>query len=240
MLPARRRAGVCLHVTSLPGAHGIGEIGAAAHRFVDTLADIGLGVWQFLPLGPTAYADSPYQSLSTFAGNEMLIDVAELVEGGLLRMDELHALESLPRHTVDYGALIPAKQRLLDLAARRFAAHADAEAKAGFERFVARHDAAWLHDYALFRILKTRHGERPWMDWEPAYMHREPQALARTQQQNAADIEGIKVLQYLFDRQWRRLHEHAKSRGITLFGDMPYLHRVRFRRCLDEPRHPPS
>ncbi len=212
---------MCLHVTSLPGAHGIGEIGAAARRFVDTLADTGLGVWQFLPLGPTAYADSPYQSLSTFAGNEMLIDVADLVDSGLLRRDELGALDGLPRHTVDYGSLIPAKQRLLKLAAGRFAARADAETKAGFERFVARHDVPWLHDYALFRILKTRHGERPWMDWEPAYMHREATALARTQQQNAADIEGIKVLQYLFERQWRRLHEHAKSRGITLFGDMP-------------------
>jgi 4-alpha-glucanotransferase len=221
VLPARPQAGVCLHVTSLPGGHGIGEIGAAARKFIDTLADAGLRVWQFLPLGPTAYADSPYQSLSTFAGNELLIDLAELVDSGLLRQPELDVLSRLPRHTVDYGALIPAKQQLLKLAASRFAALADAETKAGFERFVARHNRAWLHDYALFRILKTEHGERPWMEWETDYVHREPRALARTESDSAAAITGIKILQFLFDRQWRALHDHAKARGITLFGDMP-------------------
>ena len=95
-LPSRRQAGVCLHITSLPGKHGIGEIGAAARRFVDAMRGMQLGVWQFLPVGPTAYGDSPYQPLSTFAGNELLIDTSGLIELGLLQPKEVRRLETLP------------------------------------------------------------------------------------------------------------------------------------------------
>ena len=118
-LPATRTAGVCMHLTSLPGNYGIGEIGAEARRFVDAMRQMELGVWQFLPTGPTAYGDSPYQPLSTFAGNEMLIDIAALVELGLLQGDEVLPLEALPAATVDYGALIPVKSALLKKAAGR-------------------------------------------------------------------------------------------------------------------------
>ncbi len=221
ILPAEPQAGVCLHITSLPGLSGIGEIGAAARGFVDAMADMGLRVWQFLPLGPTAYGDSPYQPLSTFAGNELLVDVAELQDDGLLREGEVRVLQALPRHTVDYGALIPKKNELLRLAADRFYRKADAAARADFERFVALHDRDWLHDYALFRILKTGHGERPWMDWEAEYVHRDAQALQRVERRRADEIRSIKVLQFLFDRQWRRLRAYAHARDISLFGDMP-------------------
>ncbi|MDH3338771.1 MAG: 4-alpha-glucanotransferase, partial [Gammaproteobacteria bacterium] len=117
VLPPGRQAGVCLHITSLPGHYGIGGIGAEARRFVDLMQKMQLGVWQFLPTGPTAYGDSPYQPLSTFAGNELLIDIDGLISLGLLHDSEVGALTELPHDFVDYGALIPVKNRVLRLAA---------------------------------------------------------------------------------------------------------------------------
>ena len=177
-MPRGRQAGVCMHLTSLPGPYGIGEIGASAHAFVDAMRAMGLSVWQFLPIGPTAYGDSPYQSLSTFAGNEMLIDIGELVGMGLLNRGEVDELTTLPDRHVDYGALIPIKTRLLTLAASRFAGSASDEILSDFKGFVERHDERWLHDYALFRVLKSSHGERPWPEWQPEFLHRDPEALA--------------------------------------------------------------
>ena len=217
----QRRAGTCLHLTSLPGAYGIGEIGQAARDFIDRMVAMELSVWQFLPLGPTAYGDSPYQPLSTFAGNEMLVDIGDLIKLGLLAEDEAAELTSLPQSYVDYGALIPIKARLLYLAASRFEEAVDADALQGFDDFLSQHDEAWLHDYALFRILKSSHGERPWPEWQPEYVHREPAALRQLEIQEADRIRSLKIIQYLFFRQWSRLRDYAHERGITLFGDMP-------------------
>ncbi len=220
-LPATRQGGVCLHVTALPGRYGIGEIGDAAFQFVDTLKRMQLGVWQFLPLGPTAYGDSPYQPLSSFAGNEMLIDTADLIRKGLISHDEAWPLTGLPADYVNFGELIPRKHALLRRAAGRFAAKADSALKAGFDRFVDRHDAAWLHDYALFRILKSEHGERPWTEWQADYAHYDRAALKRTADRFGHRIEDIKILQFLFHEQWRRLRDYANAAGVRLFGDMP-------------------
>ncbi len=221
VLPARRQAGVCLHITALPGPYGIGEIGESAHRFVDAMHEMQLGVWQFLPIGPTAYGDSPYQSLSTFAGNELLIDVADLIAKNLLEAEEAEELAGLPRDYVDYGALIPIKNRLLRLAARRFEERASAALKSECDAFVARNNDAWLHDYALYRILKTRHGERPWPEWPPGYVHRDANALRELEESAHAQIADIKVIQFLFFEQWARLRAYANERGVRLFGDMP-------------------
>ncbi len=216
-----RQAGVCLHIASLPGSYGIGEIGAEARAFIDTMRDMQLGVWQFLPLGPTAYGDSPYQPLSTFAGNEMLISIGDLLEMGLLVDQEVEELTRLPADHVDYGALIPIKNRLLDVAAQRFPFKASEEVIARYSAFLGANDASWLHDYALFRILKTRHGERPWPEWKPEYVHRDKQALQKLETTAATQVKAIKVIQFLFHDQWRRLRDHAHARNITLFGDMP-------------------
>jgi 4-alpha-glucanotransferase len=210
-----------MHITSLPGPYGIGEIGAHARAFIDTLNEMHFGVWQFLPLGPTAYGDSPYQPLSTFAGNELLIDIAELIELGLLNEDEVAELTTLSEYYVDYGALIPLKTRLLDLAARRFRETAAPELRDRYREFVASKDEHWLHDYALFRILKTRHGERPWPEWQPEFTRRNQQALAALEESAAEQIEAIKIVQFLFFDQWQRLKDYAHSRGVHLFGDMP-------------------
>ena len=221
VLPPGRHAGVCLHITSLPGPYGIGEIGREARNFVDRMNDMQLGVWQFLPTGPTAYGDSPYQPLSTFAGNELLIDIDGLIALGLLVRDEVAALTELPREFVDYGKLIPEKTRVLRLAASRFEDCADAALRMACDAFVANNDAAWLHDYALFRILKTRHGERPWPEWAPEYVRREPDTLRELELEAEGEIADIKVIQFLFRHQWQKLREYANARGVRLFGDMP-------------------
>lgn len=217
--PGRRHAGVCLHLSSLPGRYGIGELGASARQFVDSLVKMRLGVWQFLPLGPTAYGNSPYQALSTFAGNEMLLDVEELRAQGLLQRDELRELETLPTEFVDFGALIPVKNKLLRRAAVRFDEASDLQAE--FAAFVADNDEDWLHDYALFRALKSHHDERPWPDWRADFVHREAAALAAFEQAAATEIKIIKVLQFLFFQQWLALRDYAHSNGVALFGDMP-------------------
>ncbi|HSG97228.1 MAG TPA: 4-alpha-glucanotransferase [Woeseiaceae bacterium] len=220
-LPRFRQAGVCMHLTSLPGPYGIGEIGAAARAFVDKMVRMELSVWQFLPLGPTAYGDSPYQPLSTFAGNEMLVDIGDLIDLGLLSEDEAEELTTLPERYVDYGALIPIKTRLLFLASDRFEETVSFEILTDFNGFLERNDADWLHDYALFRVLKSKHGERPWPEWQPAYVRRDPEALAQVERQEADRIRSLKIIQYLFFRQWFALRDYAHRRGITLFGDMP-------------------
>ena len=216
-----RRAGVCLHLSSLPGAYGIGEIGAAARQFVDTLCTMKLSVWQFLPVGPTAYGDSPYQPLSTFAGNEMLIDIEGLIDLGFLKRDEVAELTSLPEQYVDFGALIPIKTRLLNLASHRFAKIASKPLRAELAEFRLRNDSEWLHDYALFRVLKTRHEERPWPEWRTQYVHRDKDALSQLEVSAAQQLDAIKTQQFLFFRQWSELHDYAQSKGVLLFGDMP-------------------
>lgn len=216
-----RKAGIGMHITSLPGAHGIGDIGDCAHTFVDALANMDIGVWQFLPLGPTAYGDSPYQPLSAFAGNSMLIGLHGLVREGLLDAADTASLAVLPSDFVDYGHLNPAKRLLLRKAADRFRARRGNGLLADYEAFLHRHAERWLDDYALFRVLKTLHGERAWPEWEPEYVHREPAAVRRARDKHRDSIEYVQITQFLFDRQWAALKAHAESRGVTLFGDMP-------------------
>ena len=221
VMPRGKCAGVCLHLTSLPGPYGIGELGTAARGFVDTMASMQLTVWQFLPVGPTAYGDSPYQPLSTFAGNEMLIDIGDLISLQLLNRGEVDELTTLPERYVDYGALIPIKNRLLRLAAERFEDKVSEDILNGFRGFVEQNDDQWLHDYALFRILKSKHGERPWPEWQTEFVHRDAEALAQIEEQEADQIQAIKIIQYLYFRQWRQLRNYAHEHGIVLFGDMP-------------------
>ncbi len=220
-LPPGKTAGVSLHITSLPGPYGIGEIGEAARRFVDAMCEMNLTVWQFLPTGPTAYGESPYEPLSAFAGNELLIDVRDLIEKGLLEDDETQELAALSKDFVDYGALIPIKTRLLRLAAYRFEARAGLDLKTACDRFVEENNELWLHDYALYRILRTQHGERPWPEWAPEYVHRDAAAMATLEARADTQIADIKVIQFLFFEQWGRMCDYAHKRGIRLFGGMP-------------------
>lgn len=219
-LPARQ-AGVCLHLTSLPGEYGIGGIGDGAAQFIEWLASVKIAVWQFLPAGPTAYRDSPYQGLSAFAGNEMLIDVGDLVSLKLLSPKSVKPLRRLPKRSVDYGRLTPLKHALLLAAAAAFETGASAALKVEFDDFMAQNDKAWLHDYALYRVLKGMHGGKAWPKWDRAFVSRQPAAMKKLENDADADIRSWKVCQFLFARQWKTLRKLASEKDVRLFGDVP-------------------
>ena len=210
-----RRSGVLAHITSLPGPHGIGTLGRDARRFATTLAEAGQHFWQMLPVGPTGYRDSPYQSPSTFAGNPLLIDLDDLVAEGLLHPPEIDQLNSLPSDRVDFGGLIPAKTRLLILAARRFLRRGGDD---GYDLF---RKTPWLDSYATFAAIKQSYGGRSWVEWEHGLAMKEPASLSRAYARLEGRIEVERAIQYLFHRQWELLIEHARALGVSLIGDLP-------------------
>lgn len=205
----RRRAGVLLHPTSLPGNNGIGDLGDAAHRFVEFLAAAGFSVWQVLPLGPTHTDRSPYQSYSAHAGNPLLIDLQPLKDQDLLTASEL----------ASSGDAAAARARCLALAAERFFARESGERDA-YERFVG-DEAHWLEDFALFHALRTENGKKPWWEWPAPLRDRRPPALEKARKRLAATVRQQRFEQFLFFTQWQALHDHARDCGVKLFGDMP-------------------
>ena len=204
----RRSAGILLHPTSLPGPHGIGELGPEALRFVQFLKEAGQGIWQVLPLGPTEA--SPYSAYSAFAGNPLLISTDRLVEDGLLRPQ---AKKSAPG-PVDYPAVTKAKERRLR------EAHGRWKPDKGFRRFREEH-SGWLEDWALYAALKTRFGGAPWSHWPEEYVRREQTAMARAREELKAEISFHRFVQYLFFRDWDDIKRAANAAGIEVMGDGP-------------------
>ena len=215
-----RSSGILLHPTSLPGEYGIGDLGAGAYRFVDWLEAHGQSIWQVLPLGPTSYGDSPYQTLSAFAGNSNLISLDRLAEDGMLAPGELADTPPFPQHRVDYGWIIPYHNQKLSLAYRNFKAAANSALVSEFERFV-NENQFWLEDFSLFIALKKAHKLRPWIEWESDLRRRDPAALARAAENCAEDINAERFRQWLFHRQWAALKAYANAKGVRLFGDLP-------------------
>jgi 4-alpha-glucanotransferase len=209
-----RGSGVLLHLTSLPGPHGSGDMGAAAHDFVDFLAAAEQSYWQLLPVGPTGYGNSPYSAQSAFAGNPLLIALSPLVTAGLLTEDELARAPTGDPERVDFGA---AERFRTECLRRAFAAKRQ---EPEFALFCER-ERAWLADYALFRALKSAHGGVEWTRWERGVRDREPHELERATATFAEEIAFRSFEQWLFERQWRELREHAHARGIALIGDVP-------------------
>lgn len=214
--PDRRRAGILLHPTSLPGPFGSGELGADAHAWLGFLQAAGQRLWQVLPLGPTGYGDSPYQSFSSFAGNPLLVSIGDLAAQDLLTADEIDPLRDLPGDHVHFGALIPLKRRLLELAAARFLERGDPE----FASFRLE-NADWLADFALFMALKDEHGGGAWTGWPEGERTRDPAALAAARERNDVAISRICAQQYWFRTQWRALRAAAAARDILIMGDVP-------------------
>jgi 4-alpha-glucanotransferase len=210
-----RSAGILLHPTSLPG-QGIGDIGPGARRFADLLADMRLQWWQMLPVNPTGYGDSPYQSPSSFAGNPLLISLEDLVEDGLLAPDEV--VGDFEDEFVDFEAVIPWKHDLLELATARFASRPTEE---DYETFLDTHLSTWLDDFSVFTALKRAEGMRPWWEWNRAMRERQPAALRHARDSLDDSIRAIRIEQYLFDRGFRRLRAHCHERGVRLIGDIP-------------------
>ncbi|MBI3957382.1 MAG: 4-alpha-glucanotransferase [Chloroflexi bacterium] len=215
-----RCSGIILHPTSLPGPYGVGVLGKAAYAWVDFLEESRQTVWQVLPLGPTGYGDSPYQSFSTFAGNPYLICLETLVEQGLLDAAELTDAPAFSDERVDFGALYEWKLPLLFRAAAAFAKAGTAAAQTEFQTFCTE-NAAWLDDYALFMALKDAHDGAAWNRWEMPLRSRKARALATARTEHAARIHAYRFIQWLFFRQWRALKEYANRRAIRIVGDIP-------------------
>lgn len=211
-----RRSGILLHPTSLPGRFGIGDLGDAAYRFVDWLAEAAQTYWQVLPLSPTGYGDSPYQGLSAFAGNPLLVSPERLLQAGHLAPEDLADCPLFPEERVDYGPVIRYKDMLLSRAESRFWQGP----REAYERFCAQ-EAEWLDDLALFMALKRAFHYRPWYEWDRELARREPGALARARKELAAQIESEKYRQWVFFWQWGDLKRYANERGIRIIGDIP-------------------
>lgn len=216
----RRTSGILLHPTSLPGRHGIGDIGPSARRFVDFLADTGQGLWQILPLGPVGYGNSPYMCLSAFAANHLLISLDLLAERGLLEPSEIDPPDPFPAGQVEYARVERYKSDRLRRAFDRFQRNSAGDDREAFYEFCEK-NASWLEDYALFIALKEAHGGRMWTDWEPAVARCESDALVEWRNRLAATIEWHKFLQFEFCLQWSALREYCGDRGIRLIGDTP-------------------
>ncbi len=213
----KRSSGVLLHISSLPSPYGIGTLGREAYRFADRLRAAGQSCWQVLPLGPTSYGDSPYQSFSTFAGNPYFIDLEELAEEGLLRRGELEAVDwgEDPRQ-VDYGKLYENRFRIL----RRCYERGWERSREAVEAFAR--EKPWLEDYALFMALKGRFVMKSWTEWEDEDVRlRRRDALERCRRALGEEIRFYAFLQYLFFRQWKRLKDYVNGLGIRIIGDLP-------------------
>jgi 4-alpha-glucanotransferase len=209
-----RASGVLLHLTSLPGPHGSGDLGEEARRFIDFLEAAEQSYWQMLPVGPTGYGNSPYSAQSAFAGNPLLLALQPLVDTGLLAREELADVPAFEAERVDFAAV----ERFRTQCLRR--AYERGKGSRQLAHYCER-EREWLADYALFRALKSAHAGVEWTRWEPALRDREPAALARATRELAEPIGFRSFEQFLFAEQWQALREYANAHGVALIGDIP-------------------
>lgn len=213
----KRKCGVLLPVSSLPSKYGIGCFDKKAYEFVDALKEAGQSYWQILPLGPTSYGDSPYQSFSTFAGNPYFISIEELIEEGVLTKKECDKVDfGTDTTSVDYAKLYEGRMQLLRKAYERSNIYMDPE----FRRF-QEEEAWWLKDYALFMAVKKRFGGIPWSEWAEDIRLRWQNALDYYREEMYFEIEFQEYMQFKFRQQWMALKSYANEKGIQIIGDIP-------------------
>lgn len=215
-----RGSGVLLHLTSLSSPFGIGDFGPGAYRFADFLAQGKQSYWQVLPLNPTELisGNSPYSSISAFAGNPLLISPEILVESGFLKKEDLQETPSFPQHRCDYASVIPFKNRLWRQAYERF--KNNPKGKKSYEEFCSQH-GHWLDDFALFVVIKNHSQGKAWGEWEKGLRDRDPKDLEKIRREFHDELEREKFLQYLFFQQCLGLKDYCLQKGIQLIGDMP-------------------
>lgn len=243
-----RCSGILLHPTSLPGEFGIGSFDQEAYDWIDAMVDTKQTVWQVLPLGPTGYGDSPYQSSSTHAGNPYLIGLRKLAEQGLLDEQELRnvpAEVTADPSRVDYGAIYVWKLGVLRRAAANLNNPENGAALKDFQKFCFT-QSSWLRDYALFMALKDANPGLSWNEWTPELRDRHPQALKQAQAELNEEVRAYSFMQWVFFRQWSELRRYANQRGIKILGDLPifvsmessdiWANPEQF--CLDERKRP--
>ncbi|MBP7060083.1 MAG: 4-alpha-glucanotransferase [Lachnospiraceae bacterium] len=212
-----RSSGILMPVFSLPGKYGIGCFSKKAYEFIDFLSEAGQSLWQILPLGPTSYGDSPYQSFSTFAGNPYFIDLEELIKIGLLQESEIKET-GLDKKTgkIDYEFLYNTRFDLLRKAYER----ADIENNPEFQNFV-NNESEWLEDYALYMAVKASFNNRSLEFWDKDIRIREPKALKKYSDKYRDDVLFFEFIQFEFDREWKKLKAYANSKGVSIIGDIP-------------------
>ena len=210
-----RESGVLMPIFSLPSEYGIGCFSVEAYDFIRKLKEAGQKKWQVLPLGPTSFGDSPYQSFSTFAGNPYFIDLGPLISEGLITKEECDALDFGDKNNqVDYGKMYYSRFKILDLAYQKF------EKNAEYEQFET-NNQWWLEDYALFMTLKNIYNGASWDRWELPHKNREEEAILRVKDEFKEQIESFKFQQFYFAGQWQNLRNYAKENGIEIIGDIP-------------------
>lgn len=217
-----RAAGVLLHPTSLPGGYGIGDLGDELITFLDWAAAAGMRIWQVLPLNPPGYGNSPYNCLSSAAGNVTIVSPRRLVQEGLLPEDALADVPPFRTDHVDFDAVNAWKERLLRRSWEEFERSAPAEHRAGLERFESEDETReWLDEFALFMALKRRNGGVAWWDWPRDERRHTAAAMRKARRELAGEIRFEKYCQYLFFRQWKTVRDAAHERGIRILGDVP-------------------
>ena len=216
----KRRSGILLHITSLPGSEGIGTLGNEAFRFVDFLKESGQKLWQILPLGPAGSGNSPYQCFSAFAGNPMLIDLALLAEDGLLENSDLENIPKFSQKHADFNKVEKWKLPLLRLSFQNYKTKRLSKFADDYWRFLDEHNW-WLTDHALFMSVRKHFGGLEWNKWEREVKFRYPEALQELSVQLKDEIDFQKYLQFMFFRQWRRLKAYANKSDVEIIGDVP-------------------
>ena len=212
-----RESGILFHITSLPSPYGIGTLGKAAYEFVDFLKKSGQSYWQVLPIGPTSYGDSPYQSFSAFAGNPYFIDLDILIEEKLLLIDECEEYKRPVSENIDYKWLYDTRFKLYKKAYKRFFSMYSQKEFDDFKK----EKSFWLNDYALFMAIKGIMPEGNWLSWDCEYAKKESNAIRNFSKNHFEEIDFWKFIQYTFFRQWNSLKEYANDKGIKIIGDMP-------------------
>ncbi|MEH2011519.1 4-alpha-glucanotransferase [Nostoc sp.] len=219
-MPFPRSSGILLHPTSFPSRFGIGDLGLEAYRFIDFLKESHQQYWQVLPLGPTAYGNSPYMCYSAMAGNPLLISPEKLRDEGLLTEEDFANLPGFPEEKVDFKDVVPVKIGLLKKAYEHFRANATPILQKEFEGFCDS-KAYWLDNYALFMALKDANENANWHTWPSELVKRDPQAMEQVQERLNGEISYYKFVQFEFFRQWSELKSYANMRGIDIIGDIP-------------------
>ena len=222
----KRESGILYPISSLPSRFGIGAFSKEAYEFVDFLKEAGQSYWQVLPLCQTGFGDSPYQSVSSFAGNPYFIDLEKLIEEGLLTWDEVNRFDfGSDPEKVDYGAMYNYRYTVLKTAFDRFrtleSSPSHSAYHAEYQEYLER-EHYWLFDYALYMALKKKYEGKSWTDWEKGERLRDQKALEAAAQELSDDIDFYRFLQFEFDRQWKKLHAYAKEQGIKIIGDIPF------------------
>lgn len=212
----KRGSGILLHLTSLPGKYGIGDMGQEAYHFIDFLEDAGQKYWQILPLNPVGYGESPYQSFSAFAANPLLISIDELYEEGLLVEEDLQDVPDFNDIKVEFSKVKEFKEKLFRIASERFKSRRYPD----FLKYKEK-NSIWLENYTLFMALKKHFGGIPWNHWYEPIANRNTQALRQYQILLQEEIEYNNFLQFIFYMQWMKLKRYANGKGIQIIGDLP-------------------